>query len=190
MGAQTFEEYGWGKTPKEAFQQAHQEACHEYGNRGYTGSIAEKDDFVLISVPKEWKDTPEEYAYHLLDEEDNRIDDKWGPAGCVLVESEELWEEIPYATTTQKYKQEGTRKWETVYVLRSEANYYRAVKSQTEAEAIAKTYAKAHNVTVTISIEKKLVNGDERIITVTPKTKRQKSTNTMNKYFFFGWASC
>lgn len=189
MGASTFETHGYGKTPLEAFQKAVEEAQYLHGHDGYTGTIAEKESFVLIPVPEEYKARPMDYAYKLMEDDDERIEDKWGPAGCVLVKSEELWEDVPYATTTEKYKQEGARKWETIYALRAEGNYYCEAKSQTEAEAIAKTYAKTHNITVTISIEKKLVNGDERIITVTPKTKRQKSTERMNEYFFFGWAS-
>lgn len=191
MGAETFSEYGWGKTPREAFQAAHEDACHEYGHGGYTGSLAEKSSYVMIDVPPQWKGREEDYAYHLIEEGDRRIDDKWGPAGCILVESKDGTEEVVTGVTTSKYKQEGARRWETVYVIRSrnDARYERVETSQTEAEKVAKDYAKAHNQTMTIDIEKRLVNGTPRIVTVTPKTKPVRVKNANNKYLFFGWAS-
>jgi hypothetical protein len=87
MGAETFEQWGTGKTAKEAFKSAYDEACYDFGHRGYTGSMAEKDDFVLISAPHPINvandEEVEEYARKLVDECDERVDDKWGPAGCI-----------------------------------------------------------------------------------------------------------
>jgi hypothetical protein len=80
MGACTFTEYAQGRTAQEAFNKATEKARYEYGHRGYTGTIAEKDDFVMIDLPDGIK--PESYANVLLDECDPRVDDKWGPAGC------------------------------------------------------------------------------------------------------------
>ena len=84
MGANTFFCKAKGNTAREAFKNAVQEAQYEYGHGGYSGTIAEKSDFVVITVPK-GKDA-EDYAYELLDKEDHRVDDKWGPAGCVMLE--------------------------------------------------------------------------------------------------------
>ena len=193
MGASTFEDYGYGKTPEQAFNSAVADAQYENGHGGYTGTLAEKHDFVVIPVPSEWKGKEEQYAYHLIDKSDSRINDKWGPAGCILVESSDAVDHVAYATTAERYKQEGARQWKTVYVVTSHGNQAglrREVDSQTEAEAIAKELSKTHNATVTISIEKKLVNGDKKIITIRPKTKEVKSKLTNNKYLFFGWASC
>jgi hypothetical protein len=192
MGATTFEDYGWGKTPRDAFKTAKEEAYYEVGHGGYTGTIAEKDSYVMIDVPSKWQGREEEYAYHLMNEDDPRIADKWGPAGCILLESRDATEEIPTGVTVSKYKQEGARKWQTVYIIRSldDRAYYRVEVSQTEAEKVAKDYSKAHNQRMVIDIEKKLMNGNPRIVTVTPKTKVVKSKNAENKYIFFGWASC
>lgn len=189
MGAEQFEEYGIGKTPKEAFQYAHGQACHEYGHGGYTGSLAEKGSFVEIPVPKEWADRPYDYAQHLMDIDDKRIRDKWGPAGCILINSKSLVDKVAYATTTERYKQEGTRQWKTVYKITGPNGYMRFEDSQTKAEQVAKDYAKAHNETMQIFIEKQLVNGSQKIMTIAPKTKDVPSKDTMNKYLFFGWAS-
>jgi hypothetical protein len=83
MGAQTFEQVGVGKTSKLAFKNARDEALHDYGHAGYTGSLAEKTDFVLIPLPAGKE--PRIYAEELIDAGDERIDDKWGPAGCIAL---------------------------------------------------------------------------------------------------------
>lgn len=83
MGANTFETTATGATAQEAFRSAVDEAAWEYGHGGYTGSIAEKRDFVMIDMP-DGKD-PSEYAFELIDKGDPRIADKWGPAGCIKI---------------------------------------------------------------------------------------------------------
>jgi len=84
MGAETFFHTALGKTAKEAFRMAVKDSEYEYGHRGYTGTIAEKDSFVFVAqktFPD--RDSAMDYADKLIDEGDERIDDKWGPAGCV-----------------------------------------------------------------------------------------------------------
>ena len=80
MGAESFYQEANGKTAKEAFKTAYDEACYDYGHRGYTGTLAEKDDFTVIKLPEGQE--PYEYSQKLIDDCDERIDDKWGPAGC------------------------------------------------------------------------------------------------------------
>ena len=83
MGGQTFTHGGKGKTAKEAFANAREEALFEFGHRGYTGSLAEKQEFVMITPPPGVD--PVKYADDLVRNDDARIADKWGPAGCVKV---------------------------------------------------------------------------------------------------------
>jgi hypothetical protein len=83
MGAQVFTHEAEGKTAKEAFDKAVYDACYDYGHSGYTGTIAEKEDFVEIEIPKSWKGSVEKYIDKLIKDGDDRIDDKWGPAGCI-----------------------------------------------------------------------------------------------------------
>ena len=88
MGAETFYHTAPGKTAHKAFASAVKDAAYEFGHRGYTGSIAEKDSYVLVT--KEVfanRDAAMDYADKLIDECDERIDDKWGPAGCVQFEN-------------------------------------------------------------------------------------------------------
>lgn len=84
MGSQSFVHTRFafdGITAKQAFKEAQEEARYDYGHRGYTGTIAEKMKFV--EMPMIEGKTAEEAAWHYINEFDPRIDDKWGPAGCV-----------------------------------------------------------------------------------------------------------
>ena len=81
MGSSDFYDIGFGKTAKEAFNSLVEQAQYDYGHAGYTGTIAEKHEFTRIPLPEN-KD-PEDYAEELMENRDERVDDKWGPAGCV-----------------------------------------------------------------------------------------------------------
>jgi len=83
MGANNFGNIVKGKTAAAAFDSVVKQARWEVGNGGYSGTIAEKHSFVMIDVPA--GTDPILYADRLLDADDRRISDKWGPAGCVKV---------------------------------------------------------------------------------------------------------
>lgn len=83
MGAYDFINRSSGKSAQEAFSRAVDQAAWENGHGGYTGTIAEKHAFVMIDVPAGVE--PEAYANRLLQEGDPRINDKWGPAGCIAL---------------------------------------------------------------------------------------------------------
>jgi hypothetical protein len=88
MGAETFTSYirndAGLNTPQKAFRAAVENACWEYGHSGYTGTIAEKSEFVtvgsVVTVEEAYK-----LANRLINEGDPRVDDKWGPAGCISI---------------------------------------------------------------------------------------------------------
>lgn len=83
MGAETFYVRSKGKTAQAAFDAAVKDAQYEHGHGGYSGTIAEKGSFVMI--PCTATDPKEIFmlAEKLVDDGDSRIDDKWGPAGCL-----------------------------------------------------------------------------------------------------------
>lgn len=81
MGGQIFSSVGKGKTIDEAFRASVESAKYEYGHGGYTGTIAEKHGYVLVSVPTGQE--PKAYAKSLLEAHDERVYDKWGPAVAV-----------------------------------------------------------------------------------------------------------
>lgn len=83
MGAQTFiHERTSEKTAKDAFSAARQEAQYNYGHAGYTGTIAEKHDFIML--PNIDGKTPiQTIEHYLYEDKASPVDDKWGPAGCI-----------------------------------------------------------------------------------------------------------
>lgn len=82
MGAVEFFCEAEGASAKDAFHQAVEEAQWENGHEGYSGTIAEKNTFKLVHVAEgadPWK-TAETMLY-----DQGKFDDKWGPAGCMVV---------------------------------------------------------------------------------------------------------
>ena len=58
------------------------------GAGGYTGTIAEKHSFVMISTRRMPQSEARALATKLIEEADARIDDKWGPAGCICLDDD------------------------------------------------------------------------------------------------------
>jgi len=85
MGAQDFTVYAKGKNAKEAFQNALEIAYDHYGKCGYTGSIAEKSSFRMVICPQDI--SPSDFTYQLMNDENHWVGDKWGPAGCLYLGS-------------------------------------------------------------------------------------------------------
>jgi hypothetical protein len=83
MGAQQFDTVAYGKTPREAFSNAVDQARYDHGHSGYSGTMAEKDSYTLLDPGTE---DPATFAERLMAEDDPRICDKWGPAGCVKLD--------------------------------------------------------------------------------------------------------
>ena len=81
MGAEVFYSECEGENATVAFEEAVERACYDYGHSGYTGTVAEKDSFVMIDCPDGVD--PYKFADQLIEDFDERIDDKWGPAGCI-----------------------------------------------------------------------------------------------------------
>lgn len=84
MGACDFYHTARGKDAREAFSNAREEAFYDHGHSGYTGTIAEKNNFVMVSVPEGYD--PMAYADRLIGEDNSVVSDKWGPAGCIKIE--------------------------------------------------------------------------------------------------------
>ena len=90
MGADTFRQWSQGNSPAQAFLHAVRHAQHMHGHGGYTGTLAEKHDFISIAIqldPKapieDRKKLAEHAAEEMISQGDLRIDNKWGPAGCL-----------------------------------------------------------------------------------------------------------
>jgi hypothetical protein len=90
MGSTEFLSIGEGRTAREAFRNAVDDALHRYGYGGYTGSIAEKSRYMIVTknVPED-----EDLKFNLAEDYDvwpKSIQDKWGPAGAIQLD-ESKW---------------------------------------------------------------------------------------------------
>jgi len=85
MGAQTFTTYAEGTDVDAAFREAIEQAQYEYGHAGVTGTLAEKDEYVVIAGGPLSPSDADTLADKLIRGNDSRIDDKWGPAGAIAV---------------------------------------------------------------------------------------------------------
>ena len=70
-----------GESPSRAFDIGTHAARLAFGNGGFTGTLADKGDFVLIRCPKHYE--PRAYAESLIDSADERIAEMWSPAGMI-----------------------------------------------------------------------------------------------------------
>jgi hypothetical protein len=85
MGATTFQTAPIkAESAALAFRSARDAALHEHGHGGYTGSVAEKTSYVLIGATTTKAEANAEID-RLFNARDKRIDDKYGPAGCIEV---------------------------------------------------------------------------------------------------------
>lgn len=99
MGAEEFYTEGHGVDVNEAFDLAREQAIIDYGSRGYTGTLAEKDNFVIItSMIFDTAEDAKGWARALLfngpshSPDESTVHSKYGPAGAVrfgLSEGEE-----------------------------------------------------------------------------------------------------
>lgn len=82
MGSHDFAVEAEGKTAQEAFDAAVKEAAYWHGHSGYTGTIAEKDRFIMVKQPFQSSEEAWRYADN-PDEWPDDVQDKWGPAGAI-----------------------------------------------------------------------------------------------------------
>lgn len=84
MGAADFTQSFDHPDVHSAFREAHGEAAFEHGHGGYSGTLAEKGEYVVIrEAGKLSKQGAYALANRLMEADDQRIDDKWGPAGAI-----------------------------------------------------------------------------------------------------------
>ena len=85
MGAAPFATYQIGADPAEAFNAARDQALHEHGHGGYTATIAEKDDYTVITDTALSYEDAIALAQQLIAADDIRVTDSRGPAGAIPV---------------------------------------------------------------------------------------------------------
>jgi hypothetical protein len=89
MGANWFEQRqdGYEDNVEAAFSAARESAAWEHGHGGYTGTLAEKHEYVVIQPNPLPQDRADALVERLQQGFDDRVDDKWGPAGAIRTET-------------------------------------------------------------------------------------------------------
>ena len=85
MGGTTFEQYQDGADVGAAFREASDVAAFEHGHGGYTGTLAEKPGYVVITHTPMGMTEAGLLADRLIHDCDPRVDDKWGDAGAIPI---------------------------------------------------------------------------------------------------------
>jgi hypothetical protein len=94
MGGTTFEHYASGALATDAFGRARDEAGYESGHGGYSGTIQEKGEFTVITNTPLLENEAYALAHKLIEADDPRIRDKWGPAGAIPVVTGKRTEQV------------------------------------------------------------------------------------------------
>ena len=81
MGACDFECKTSAKSAKEAFRSLVEDALYESGHGGYSGTIAEKSSFRMVS-PRSGESVVD-CVRRCMEDLNHWSADKWGPAACV-----------------------------------------------------------------------------------------------------------
>lgn len=90
MGASEFFTSFSGATVREAFNNATEAARHEYGHGGYTGTIAEKNDYKSASSQVfDSRVEADAFANDCLSDGNHWANDKWGPAAYVTYKNKD-----------------------------------------------------------------------------------------------------
>lgn len=83
MGATDFECRVMIPEIGKAFGEARDHAAWEHGHGGYTGTIAEKHDYIVVEDdPRPLKEA-RVLAEEMMEDDDERVTDKWGPAAAI-----------------------------------------------------------------------------------------------------------
>ena len=165
MGAETFETHSPHTDVATAFRAAVEEAQWEHGHGGGSGTIAEKDEYVVITRQALTLDEASRLARKLIDDDDPRVDDKWGPAGAIGVKD----------TTRTVRVTHVARRWEI-----SPAVLDQIVGDARRSGQIGDTD------TVT---QARRVSGSDVDLTVAKAPAALAAQTTPDGWLFFGWAS-
>ncbi|MFG2847439.1 hypothetical protein ACGF12_30365 [Kitasatospora sp. NPDC048296] len=103
MGAENFTVYQDGTDVAQAFRDAVDNAQYEYGHRGGTGTIAEKDEYQAVSDTALSMGEAEALAERIMRDYEHPLQDKWGPAGAIPVLSDQRRIKVTIPHSTQGY---------------------------------------------------------------------------------------
>jgi hypothetical protein len=84
MTSRLFFTIGEGGSAQEAFDEAREDARYLYG--GGVGPIAAKNYFLMVTAERHCPEDAEDLALRIVRENDPRIQEDAGPAGCIALD--------------------------------------------------------------------------------------------------------
>lgn len=161
MGGVGFSDYAEGTDPKQVFKGLVDRALYENGHGGYSGSIAEKDGFTILSSQPMTLAEAEAVERAEYAKDESPAHDKWGPACAIPIFNPEVgagperflalkFETINY--TGQPYElaiaeaEKRRKRDEYVKTVTSvvDDRSYRVEVEATKGKAVTKYYAGQH----------------------------------------------
>jgi hypothetical protein len=104
-GGVDFYQYARGSNARQAFRDAVDDARHEHGHGGYSGTLAEKSSYTMRKSTPMTRDDAYEFAY-----DDAGRNDKWGPAFAIPIAAERVLQEKEYTVKVKaKSRQDAQR---------------------------------------------------------------------------------
>lgn len=183
MGSQWFRTNSRGKSVKEAYDRAVEDANDEYGHQqGYSGEINASAGF--RDVTREFKASGRSLEQYIRERED--VLTKHNGAEAICIEEPK--------TNTNKIKTQvehivtpGTKKWVLKYAVYGSGGKIGAYNTKGDAVKAARAHTEKNTGTTVIHMEKVLEKGKTEVARITYK----KSTNEKEgRWIFYGWASC
>ena len=180
MGACSIVITAKGKNIHEAFKRAQAEAEAEHGRDPYNGEI-NNCSFIRDLSSKRPVMHPDELVNYCLEKTSKREVMGW----C---ESPPKGNENKIKTSVEKFPQQGSRQWKTVYVGKNVWTGEEAVRADTQTECITKARAyveKNPDERLEIYVTKELVKGNGIAAIIRYKKAAGEKEGT---YTFAGWA--
>ena len=184
MGSQVFRNYARGKSVKEAYTSAVEEAEYEYGHQqGYSGEINSSAGF--RDVTKEYKASKLTLDAYIDQQLDKLTKHQGAQAICIeepKLNTNKIKTQVEHIVTP------GTKKWVLMYVVYCNGEKLTGAPTKGEAVKLARQYSEKHECTTIIKMERTLEKKDQAV--VAKVSYKRSSTEKEGKWLFFGWAAC
>jgi hypothetical protein len=184
MGSQSFTVNSRGKSAKEAYQNAVDDAEAEYGHQqGYSGAINATPGFRDVTKQFKAEGLP---LYNYIEKRLEELT-KFQGAECICLE-EPKGNINKIKTQVEHIVTPGTKKWVLKYCVYDRSD--RLISSHlTKGDAVkaARAYTEKTEVPTNVLMEKILEKGKPIVATISYK---KSSNEKEGKYVFYGWASC
>jgi len=183
MGASWFSTYSKGKSVQAAYNNAVEDANHEYGHQeGYSGEINSSAGY--RDVTKEYKASGKSMAEFIKQSMDRLTKHQGAQAICI---EEPRGNDNKIKTQVEHIVTPGTKKWVLTYIVYCGESRIASALTKGDAVKRARDYSEKHQCTTVIKMERRLEKDAHAL--VAKVTYKKSSTEKDGRWVFFGWAS-